>query len=122
MNYYDETRSGRVRRALEAEVLQWEGVTRSTEFGCPSYRVNGSLFAIVSDQGVSATALSEPDRQAYTRRLSAGPFRAGSRVVDAWLTVPVEDDDVAAALSAVRQSYRRAAAGDLDPDTAADDD
>jgi hypothetical protein len=77
-------------------------------FGCPSYVADGVLFAVVSEQGLSLTRLTDGERAKLERSLAVEPFEAGGRLVNRWATVhasPVDHDAVARAL---RQSYEAA--------------
>jgi len=62
MKYYDENKSGDLRRALEKEIMDWPNVSTKKMFGCPSYIVNGKLFALLVTNGVVITKLNEQEK------------------------------------------------------------
>jgi hypothetical protein len=91
--------------AVDALVSGWPGVSRKTTFGCPSYLADGVLFAVVSEQGLSLTRLSDAQRAALGRSLPVEPFDAGGRTVRRWATVPVDAGSLGPVATALRQSY-----------------
>jgi hypothetical protein len=103
-------RDSSLRAAFEREVLTWPAVSTHTMFGCPSYLVDGELFAVLSDQGLSLTCLPDEDRRllAATRRVF--PFVANGRAVESWTTIAVTADDLDAVFPVVKKSYDAAAA------------
>jgi hypothetical protein len=96
--------------AVDDLVEGWPGVSRKTMFGCPSYVADGVLFAVVSEQGLSLTRLSDVDRARLERSVAIEPFEAGGRLVRTWATVRVEPDGVGggAVAEALERSYEAA--------------
>lgn len=94
--------------AVDDLVMGWPGVSRKTMFGCPSYVADGVLFAVVSEQGLSLTRLSETERTKLERSLAVKPFEAGGRLVRRWATVRVEPTGLSPVEKALRQSYEAA--------------
>jgi hypothetical protein len=77
-------------------------------FGCPAYVADGVLFAVVSEQGLSLTRLTDVERAKLERSVAVEPFEAGGRTVRRWATVrvsPADHDGVAWALG---RSYEAA--------------
>ena len=62
MQYFDPAAGADLRSAFEALVLEWPDVTATTMFGCPSYRVDGTLFAVLVTDGIALTRLPEAER------------------------------------------------------------
>lgn len=109
--YHEETTGG-LREVLEETVLAWPGVTAKKMFGCPGYRADGELFAFLVDGGLVITKLDEDARDRWQQRLGGGPFEPGKQTIARWLQVPLRDeDDLAAALDAVRESHDAARNG-----------
>ncbi|WP_372911382.1 hypothetical protein [Salinigranum sp.] len=105
--YTDESHRT-LRDAVDDLVMEWPGVSRKVMFGCPSYVADGVLFAVVSEQGLSLTRLSETQRAKLERSLSVEPFEAGGRLVRRWATVQVDPGRLAPVEHALRQSYEAA--------------
>ena len=105
--YSDESPHA-LRDAVDDLVMEWPGVSRKTMFGCPSYVADGVLFAVVSEQGLSLTRLTETERSRLERSLSVEPFEAGGRVVQKWATVRVDSAGLSPVKRALRQSYEAA--------------
>jgi hypothetical protein len=109
-----DTGSSERRQALVAAVDdlvgEWLGVSRKTMFGCPSYVADGVLFAVVSEQGLSLTRLSDTERTRLERSLAIEPFEAGGRLVRTWATVRIDPDGVdgGAVAEALERSYEAA--------------
>lgn len=107
--YYDADAMAPVREALEAEIMDWEGVEGRTMFGCPAYRVGEELFCFLVTDGLVLTALEPDDRLAVDDELDAGPFEAGQRSLERWRRVPVEGpDDLEPVRGFVEASYEAA--------------
>lgn len=106
---YDESVMGGVRQALEETLSQWPQVTTVTTFGCPGYRAGETLFVALVTGGVVLTQLNEDQRAALATQYAVRPFRAGGRMIQEWVVVPVTDSlQVQALLPLVEQSYRNA--------------
>jgi hypothetical protein len=111
---YTDTDPAERRRALVTAVDdlvgEWPGVSRKTMFGCPSYVADGVLFAVVSEQGLSLTRLSETERARLERSVATEPFESGGRLVRTWATIWIDPDDVDtdAVAEALERSYEAA--------------
>ena len=98
-------RRERLQTAVDEVVTSWPGVSRRPMFGCQSYVADGVLFAVLSDQGLSLTRLTDDQRAALARTASVEPFAAGERVVRRWATVQVDPDALESVIPALQQSY-----------------
>jgi hypothetical protein len=114
MSQESRSRVDTLAAAVDELVAGWPGVSRKTMFGCPSYVADGVLFAVVSEQGLSLTRLSDAERAKLARSLSVEPFEARGRLVRKWATVGIDPDDIAdpddadAIAGALRRSYEAA--------------
>ena len=91
MTYFDRPDGDELKSAFESIVTDWEAVTATTMFGCPSYRADGTLFAVLVTAGVALTRLSPDDRERVEAEFETGPFQAGDRTVTKWVQVTVDD-------------------------------
>lgn len=94
--------------AVWREAASWPAVERTALFGCPSFRANGTLFAVVSEQGLSLTSLSAESRAAVAKRHRVLPFEANGRIVGSWATVDIEPSRITELSDALRASYETA--------------
>lgn len=109
MTYYSEAEMAEIRRAFELEVMQWAQVTMRAMFGCPSYQVDGRLFAFLVTGGVVITQLMRADREALRSEYTVTDFKAGERVLTQWIQVScAEMGQLKRVLPYVRKSYERA--------------
>lgn len=117
MSYYSEVEMAELRRLFELEVLKWPRVTVRTMFGCPSYQVDGRLFAFLVTGGVVITQLMRMDRESLRQHYQVADFKAGERVLTQWIQVSLpEKQQLGYLLPYVRKSYERALARTLGGD------
>ena len=113
MQYFDETAGAGLRAAFDDLVGGWEEeVTTVTMFGCPSYRANGKVFAVLTTDAVALTRLPEEVRADLEADRGTEPFDANGRTVRKWVQVPTDGTDLEEIERYVRASYRAAAAGE----------
>ncbi len=105
---YTEESHRDLRDAVDDLVMGWPGVSRKVMFGCPSYVADGVLFAVVSEQGLSLTRLTETQRARLEQSHVVEPFEAGGRLVRKWATVRVDPTGHSPVKRALRQSYEAA--------------
>ena len=109
MKYYTEETMELIRLAFEKRLLKWPKVNIKKMFGCPCYQVNKKLFAFLVDQGVVITQLEQLEREALSSKFVAAPFKAGRKVVQNWLRIPIKDkQDLSRILRFVKKSYENA--------------
>lgn len=85
-----------LRERVRGVVGDWDRVETVEMFGLPSFTVDGELFCVVSNQGVSLTKLPDEERSALAEHAEVGPFDAEGRTIERWATVPPDalpDDD-----------------------------
>ena len=86
--YYDEEVAGGLRSAVAGLVSEWPGVAETDTFGCPSFTADGTLFAVVSTQGLALTQLADEEKKALAEAYPTESFAPGERRVDSWVVVP----------------------------------
>jgi hypothetical protein len=91
MKYFDRDDGAALKSAFDEVVLDWPDVTATTMFGCPSYRANGTLFAVLVTDGVALTRLPRDHREQVTEAFETGPFEANGRTVTRWVQITVDD-------------------------------
>ena len=113
MQYFDEQAGTGLREAFDELVGGWEAeVSTGTMFGCPSYRANGKLFAVLTTDAVALTRLPEDVRADLETERGTGPFDANGRAVRKWVRVPTDGTDLGEIERYVRASYEATAAGE----------
>lgn len=108
MRYFDSESGATLRAALEDVILEWPDVEVTTMFGCPSYRANGVLFALLVTEGVVLTRLPETEWETLARAFETGPFEGSSRPPKRWVQVTADAPMVADLVPFVRDSYEAA--------------
>lgn len=86
--YYNDEQMKEVRLALEDQIFAWPGVVQKRMFGCPGYRADDNLFAILTSGAVVLTKLPAADREELLRRPGASVFHVDNRTVKGWVTAP----------------------------------
>ena len=110
--YYDEKGMADIRHALEKTIMPWPGVTKKMMFGCPSYRANGNVFAVILTNGVGIPRLTEVDKGSVAGKFPSGPFLAGGRVIRKWIVVRVrKPEDLEPLVPWIERSYQSAVRG-----------
>lgn len=110
MQYFDPIAGAALKETVDGAVADWPGVSARTMFGCPSYRADGVLFAVLVTDGIALTNLDDASREELAEHHPTGPFQAGDRTVTKWVQVDVSDADVDSVLPFVRRSYETALA------------
>ena len=106
MKFYDEEKTGEVRRALEGEILKWPGVTRKEMMGCLCYFRGRKFFAFLVTGAIVLTKLSEEARTELSGIVSVKPFEMSGRTAKTWLRVELrKPGDLRPILPYVRKSY-----------------
>ena len=106
MKYYDEEKTGKVREALEKEVLGWPGVTRKEMMGCLCYFSGRKFFAFLVTGAIVLTKLSEDDRTKLSGHVSTKPFEMSGRTSKTWVRVELRKQGaLQPVLAYVRKSY-----------------
>ena len=110
MQFYDSEHASELRAAFEDVVLDWRGVEPMTMFGCPAYRADGVLFALLVTEGVVLTRLPAESRETLEAAFETGPFSGSSRPPKQWVQVVVDAPAMVDLVPFVRDSYEAALA------------
>ena len=90
MKLYSEDEMKEVREILETEVLHKPAVTTKRMFGCPSYKVNNTLFGFLVTNGLVLTKLSDENLENALQISGARLFEHKGRVVKKWVQIPLK--------------------------------
>jgi hypothetical protein len=90
MKLYSEDEMKEVREIIETEVLHKPAVTTKRMFGCPSYKVNNTLFGFLVTNGIVLTKLSEENLVKALQIPGAEFFEHKGRVVKKWVQIPLK--------------------------------
>lgn len=113
MQYFDEQTGVALRDAFDDMVGGWEeDVSTVTMFGCPCYRANGKVFAVLATGGVALTRLPDDVRADLEAKRETEPFDANGRTTRKWVQVPTDGSDLDGIERYVRASYDAAVAGE----------
>lgn len=91
MSQFDLETEEELKAAFDAIVATWPDVTSKTMFGFPSYQADGTLFAVLLADGVGLTRLPDDGRDELDSSFETGPFEAGDRTVEAWVTITIDE-------------------------------
>lgn len=109
MKYFDKDDGAAMKSAFNEIVLDWPDVTAKTMFGCPSYQVDGTLFAVLVTDGVALTRLPSDHREQVTQAFETGPLQAGERTVTKWVQITIDDvAELDSLVPHIRASYESA--------------
>lgn len=108
METFDEDAGGALKAALEDLALDWRGVARQWMFGYPTYRADGTIFALVANDGLVLTRLPEGERERLAEAYETGPFEAGEQTIGTWVHVAAGPADLDALAPFVRASHEAA--------------
>ena len=112
MKLYEERSAGRIRRGLDRLVMRWPGVRSDELFGCPAYRADGTIFAVLTTGAVALTRLPDDKRDELKRSFQTRPFGSGERNIGRWVNVRVDDNgDLERLLPYLEESYKHALGG-----------
>jgi TfoX/Sxy family transcriptional regulator of competence genes len=111
MKIYDESHMGGLRKMLEEKILEWDNTEAKKMFGCPSYTVDGTLFASLRDDALVLHKLNDDARAQFSESLGGVPFEAQGKTMGKWLQIAFTDEgDLDDLLFAAKASYESARA------------
>lgn len=108
METFDPDEGAALKATFEAMSSEWEGVTEEAMFGHPTYKASGTIFALLTMDGVVLTRLPDDERERLAEARDAGPFEANGQTIEKWVHVPIGADDLDAIEDFVRASHRAA--------------
>ena len=93
------------RRAFEAEVLTWKGVTSRPMMGCLCYFYNRKFIGFLVTNGIVLMKLSEKDRKEVKEKFGGKPFEMAGQTGRLWVTPLNRPKDVRSIMPFVRKRY-----------------
>ncbi len=108
METFDAAQGEALNQAVEAAVSDWAGVTKPWMFGFPTYKAEGTIFALVANDGVVLTRLPDDDHAKLDDRFATGPFQAGDQTIESWVHVTLGADDLDGLVPFLRASHNAA--------------
>ncbi len=91
MTAFDPETAGWLLTMVRDVVGDWDDVESTTMFGCPSFRADGTLFLVLTTEGIALPSLPESDRDQLESTMAMAPFSAHGRTIGSWAFVPIED-------------------------------
>lgn len=109
MKYYDEDQMRDVRKALEADIIKWPGVTSKEMMGCLCYFRGKKFFAFLITDGIVITKLAEEDRSKLLEQKGSKPFEMAGRTASSWIQFSLmQPGDLRPLLPYVKKSFEAA--------------
>jgi hypothetical protein len=105
MKYFDEERMSAIRKAFDAEVLTWKGVSSRPMMGCQCYFHNRKFIGFLVTNGVVLMKLSEKDQSDLKEKFGGKPFEMAGQTGRLWVTPLKGPKDVRSVMPFVRKRY-----------------
>jgi len=105
LKYYDEEKMSETRKAFDAEVLTWKGVSSRPLMGCLCYFYNRKFIGFLVTNGVVLMKLSEKDQMDLKERFGGKPFEMAGQTGRLWVTPLKGPRDVRSVMPFVRKRY-----------------
>ena len=105
MKYYDEEKMIETRKAFDAEVLNWRGVSAKPMMGCLCYFYNRKFIGFLVTNGIVVMKLSEKDQKDLKEKFGGKPFEMAGQTGRLWVTPLSGLKDVRSVLPFVRKRY-----------------
>jgi hypothetical protein len=105
MKYYDEEKMIETRKAFDAEVLTWKGVTSKSMMGCLCYFYNRKFIGFLVTDGIVLMKLSEKDQKEIKEKFGGKPFEMAGQTGRLWVTPLNGRKDVNSVMPFVRKKY-----------------
>jgi hypothetical protein len=105
MKYYDEEKMIATRKAFEAEVLTWKGVSSRPMMGCLCYFYNRKFIGFLVTDGIVLMKLSEKDQTVLKEKFGGKPFEMAGQTGRLWVTPLKGPKDVRSVMPFVRKRY-----------------
>jgi hypothetical protein len=108
MKLFDDRAGRELRRSFDELVSTWHGVESKLMLGCPSYTVEGRLFAVLVTDAVVLTRVPDEHRERMSRAFEVKPFETDTRTVDKCVRVSDDDEQLERLLPYIETSYQTA--------------
>ena len=106
MKYYDEEKMVETRKAFEAAVLTWKGVSSRPMMGCLCYFYNRKFIGFLVTNGIVVMKLSEKDQGSLKEKFGGKPFEMAGQTGRLWVTPLMKGPkDLRSVLPFVRKRY-----------------
>ncbi len=105
MKYYDEEKMLETRKAFDAAVLNWKGVSARPMMGCLCYFYNRKFIGFLVTNGIVVMKLSEKDRTMLKEKFGGKPFEMAGQTGRLWVTPLKGPRDVRSVMPFVRKRY-----------------
>ncbi|MFX1576732.1 MAG: hypothetical protein ACFFCF_06125 [Promethearchaeota archaeon] len=111
MKFYSEDKMKQIREEFEDEILQHPHLSTNKMFGCPCYKADEKLFAILVTDSVVLTRLSEDEQVDAYNAPGAKSFESDQRMMKKWVQLPIKDKaSLEKVMPWVMKSYQNALA------------
>ena len=105
MKYYDEEKMSEIRKAFDAEVLTWKGVSSRPMMGCLCYFYDRKFIGFLVTNGIVVMKLSEKDQTMLKEKFGGKPFEMAGQTGRLWITPLKGLEDVRSVMPFVRKRY-----------------
>jgi hypothetical protein len=86
LKYFDEEKMIEIRKAFDAEVLTWNGVSSKPMMGCLCYFYNRKFIGFLVTNGIVIMKLSERDQTSLKEKFGGKPFEMAGQTGRLWVT------------------------------------
>ena len=93
------------RKAFEAKVLRWKGVSSKPMMGCLCYFYNRKFIGFLVTDGIVLMKLSEKDQTTLKEKFGGKPFEMAGQTGRLWVTPLKGAKDVRSVMPFVRKRY-----------------
>jgi hypothetical protein len=105
LKYFDEEKMSDIRKAFEAEILNWKGVVSKPMMGCLCYFYNRKFLGFLVTDGIVVMKLSEKDQSDLKKKFGGKPFEMAGQTGRLWVTPLKRLNDVRSVMPFVRKRY-----------------
>jgi hypothetical protein len=105
LKYFDEEKMVETRKAFEAEVLTWKGVSSRSMMACLCYFYNRKFIGFLVTNGIVVMKLSEKDQTIIKEKFGGKPFEIAGQKGKLWVTPLNGPRDVKSVMPFVKRRY-----------------
>ncbi len=107
MKYFDDNRMRDVRERLEAEILNWPGVSSREMMGCLCYLRGKKMLAFLVTDGIVISKLSDEDQKELEKVGRRIDFKMGSKPIRKPVWAVKSSRDLRLIMPYLRKSYQK---------------